>query len=65
LEDEMHPYLTAQIAAEHIATLRQQAAKQRLVGQLRRAQNAPGPNRERVRSGWRRLTAKGSRVAPA
>jgi hypothetical protein len=49
----MHPVLTDQIAAQRIAELHQQAAKQRLVRQLRAAAR---PRNGRMRVGRVRLS---------
>jgi hypothetical protein len=57
----MHPTITSQIAAQRIAEWHQQAARQRLVRQLRAASPANG----RVRAGWARLGLRRSRPAAA
>lgn len=56
----MHPTFTGQIVAQRIAELHQQAAKQRLVRQLRAA-DAASPRNGRVRVGWVRLSFRRSR----
>jgi hypothetical protein len=56
----MHPILIDQIAAQRVAELHQQAAKQRLVRQLRAA-NAASPRNGRVRVGRVRLSFHRSR----
>jgi hypothetical protein len=63
-EDEMHPTITSQIAAQRIAELHQQAVTQRLARQLRAA-GAAGPRNGRVRAGWVRLGLRRSRPAAA
>jgi hypothetical protein len=60
-ENEMHPVLTQQLAAQHIAELHQQAATQRLIRELR---TGPGrPTRRRVV--WGRLRFRQPRPAAA
>ena len=59
----MHPTITSQIAAQRIAEWHQQAARQRLAGQLRAA--AACPRNGRVRPGWVRLSLRRSRPAAA
>jgi hypothetical protein len=59
-EDEVHPTLIDQIAAERIAELHQQAAMQHLVRQLRAA-DAARPRNGRVRVGRVRLGFRRSR----
>ncbi len=51
-EDEMHPVLTQQLAAQHIAELHRQAARQRLIRELR---TGPGRATRRRRAVWDRL----------
>jgi hypothetical protein len=63
-EDEMHPTITSQIAAQRIAELHQQAARQRLARQLRTG-SAPSPRIDRLRGGWARLGFRHSRPAAA
>jgi len=60
----MHPTITSQIAAQRIAEWHQQAAGQRLAGQLR-AGDAASPRNGRVRPGWVRLSLRRSRPAAA
>jgi hypothetical protein len=48
----MHPEMTRQLAAQHIAELQQQAATRRLVRELRRRPERDGEGR---RSVWDRL----------
>jgi hypothetical protein len=60
----MHPTITSQIAAQRIAQWHQQAARQRLVHQLREA-GAASPGSGRVRAGWARLSLRRSRPAAA
>jgi hypothetical protein len=60
----MHPTITSQIAAQRIAEWHQQAARQRLVRQLR-AGGAKSPANGRVRAGWVRLGLRRSRPAAA
>ena len=62
-EDEMHPTITSQIAAQRIAELHQQAATRRLVRQLRATAASPGNGR--VRAGWVRLSFRRSRPVSA
>ena len=63
-EDEMHPTITSQIAAQRIAEWHQQAARQRLASQLRTAGAASSRN-GRVRVGGVRLSLRRSRPAAA
>jgi hypothetical protein len=51
-EDEMHPVLTQQLAAQHIVELRQQAATQRLIRELRAG---PGRATRHRRAVWERV----------
>jgi len=60
----MHPTITSQIAAQRIAEWQQQAARQRLAGQLRAA-GAASPRTGRVRPGWVRLSSRRSGPAAA
>jgi hypothetical protein len=60
----MHPTITGQIAAQRTAEWHQQAARQRLVRQLRAA-DATSPRNGRVRIGWVRLSLRRSRPAAA
>ena len=60
----MHPTITSQIAAQRIAQWHQQAARQRLVHQLRAA-GVASPRNGRVRAGWVRLGLRRSRPAAA
>ncbi len=60
----MHPTITSQIAAQRIAEWHQQAARQRLVRQLRAA-DAASPRNGRVRAGGVRLSLRRSRPAAA
>ena len=60
-EDEMHPIIAGEIAAQRIAVPRQQAAEQRLVGQFR----AAGPVNGRVRAGWVRISFRGTQQVAA
>jgi hypothetical protein len=48
----MHPYLIQQLAAQHIAELHQEAARQRLIRELR---TRPGRIARRRRTIWDRL----------
>jgi hypothetical protein len=66
-EDEMHPTITSQIAAQRIAELHQQAARQRLVRQLGAAGavGAASPRNGRVRAGWARVSLRRSWPAAA
>jgi hypothetical protein len=61
-ENEMHPELTQQLAAQHVAELHQQAARQRLIRQAR-----TGPRRaiRHRRAVWERLLLRRSRPATA
>jgi hypothetical protein len=59
----MYPVLTQQLAAEHIAELRQQAARRRLTLALRRG---PGPATSSRRGGmWGRRPFRQARPTPA
>ncbi len=60
----MHPTITSQIAAQRTAEWQQQAARQRVVRQLRAADAASTRN-GRVRAGWVRLSFGRSRPAAA
>ena len=60
----LHPTIASQIAAQRIAELHQQAARQRLVCELR-AGVAESPANGRVRAGWVRLGLRRSRPAAA
>jgi hypothetical protein len=60
----MHPIFADEIAAQRIAELHQQAAKQRLVRQLRAA-DAARPRNGRVRVGWVRRSFRRSRPVAA
>ena len=60
----MHPIIAGEIAAQRIAELHQQAARQRLIRQLRASNAASLPN-GRVRAGWVRLSLRRSRPAAA
>jgi hypothetical protein len=60
-EDETHPIIVGEIAAQRIAVPRQQAAGQRLVGQFR----AASPGKGRVRAGWVRISFRGTRQVAA
>jgi hypothetical protein len=60
----VHPTITGQIAAQHIAELHQQADRQRLARQLQAA-CAASPRNGRVRAGWARLSLRRSRPAAA
>jgi hypothetical protein len=62
MEDEMDTYTTTALAAQHIATLHKQAAKGRLVRQLRAENEAADRPNPRVRIGWLRLSPRRSRV---
>jgi len=59
----MHPTITSQITAQRIAEWHQQAARQRLVRQLRAG--AASPANGWVRAGWVRLGLRRSRPAAA
>jgi hypothetical protein len=63
-EDEMHPTFTGQIAAQRIAELHQQAAKWRLIRQLR-AVDPASPRNGQARVGQVRLGSRRSRPAAA
>jgi len=54
MEDEMHPTITSQIAAQRVGEWYQQAATQRLIRQLR-ADAAASPRNRRVRFSLRRF----------
>ncbi len=58
----MHPVLTQQLAAQHIAELHQQAARQRLVRELR---TGPGRATGHRRAVWERLLLRRARPATA
>ena len=59
----MHPYVTAQLAAQHIAEMQQQAARQRL---FRRDRDIAASLRTgEVRIGWLRLSLPHSRSVAA
>ena len=60
----MHPTINAMIAAEKIADWHREAARQRLVCQLRAAR-AASPRNGRVRAGWVRPSLRRSRPAAA
>jgi hypothetical protein len=60
----MHPTLTSQIAGQRIAEWHQQAARQRLVRQLRAA-DAASPRNGRMRAGLVRLSFGRSRPTVA
>jgi hypothetical protein len=60
----LHPTITSQIAAQRSAEWHQQAARQRLVRELR-AGGAKSPANGRVRAGWVRLGLRRSRPAAA
>ena len=60
----MHPTIASQITAYRIAELHQQAARQRLVRELR-AGDAKSPANGRARAGWVRLGLRRSRSAAA
>jgi hypothetical protein len=66
MEDEMHlhPTMTSQIAARHIAELHQQAARQRLVCEVRAAKAAIARN-DRMQVGRTRLSLRRPRPAAA
>ena len=59
-----HPTVASQITAYRIAELHQQAAKQRLVRELR-AGPTVSPAKGRVRAGWVRFSLRRSRPAAA
>jgi hypothetical protein len=63
-EDEMHPTIAGEIAAQRIAELHQQAARQRLVRQLRTG-GVASPANGRLRAGWVRLSFRRSRPVAA
>ena len=54
----MHPTITGEITAQHIAELHRQAARQRLARQLR-ANSAASPRNGRVRAGFNRARPLG------
>jgi hypothetical protein len=56
----MHPVLTQQLAAQHIAELHRQAARQRLIRELR---TGPGRATRRRRAVWDRLPFRRPRAA--
>jgi hypothetical protein len=56
----MHPEMTQQLAVQHIAELHQQAARQRLVRELR---TRPGRATRRRRAVWERLLFRRPRPA--
>ena len=60
----LHPTITSQIAAQRIAEWHQQAARQRLVRELR-AGGATSPANGWVRAGWVRLGLRRSWPAAA
>ena len=60
----MHPIIAGQIAAQRIAVPHQQAARQRLVRQVRAA-GAASPVNGRVRAGWVRLSLRRTRLVAA
>jgi len=60
----LHPTIASQITAYRIAEWHQQAARQRLVRELR-AGGANSPANGRVRAGWVRLGLRRSRPAAA
>ena len=60
----MHTTIASQITAYRIAEWHQQAARQRLVRELR-AGGANSPANGRVRAGWVRLGLRRSRPAAA
>jgi hypothetical protein len=57
----MHPIIAGEIAAQRIAVPRQQAARQRLVGQFR----AASPVNGRARAGWVPISFRGTRQVAA
>jgi hypothetical protein len=59
----MHPTFTEQIAAQRIAELHQEAAKQRMVGQLRADATSPRNGRARVSRIYRGFRRSRSAVA--
>ena len=60
----LHPTIASQITAYRIAAWHQQAARQRLVRELR-AGGANSPANGRVRAGWVSLGVRRSRPAAA
>ena len=60
----MHPTMISQIAGQRTAEWHQQAARQRLVRQLRAA-DAASPRNGRMRAGWVRLSFGRSRPTVA
>ena len=60
----LHPTMTSQIAAQHVAELHQQAARRRLVHEVRAAKAASARN-GLVQVGWTRLSLRRSRPAAA
>ena len=58
----MDTYTTTAIAAQRINAMRQQAAKSRLVRQLRTENEAADRPNRRVRIGWLRPNPRGSHV---
>jgi hypothetical protein len=58
----MHPAFTQLLAAQHIAELRQEAAKQRLIRELRARQAPTTGHRRRV---WERVPFRQKRPATA
>jgi hypothetical protein len=63
-EDEMLPTIASEIAAQRIAELHLQAARRRLVRQLRTG-GAAGPAKGRLRVGWARRGFRRPRSAAA
>ena len=61
-EDEMHPEMTRQLAAQHIAELHQEAARRHLIRDLR---TGPGPARSRRHALWDRLLLRQPRPTAA
>ncbi len=57
----MHPLLAQALAAEHVAELHRQAARQRLLHEVRTRRERPGVRRRTV---WDRLPLRRSRPAP-
>ena len=60
----LHPTIARQITAYRIAELHQQAARQRLVRELRTG-DAKSPANGRVRAGWVRLSLQRARLLAA
>jgi hypothetical protein len=60
----MHPTITSQIIGQRTAEWHQQAARHRLVRQLRAA-DAASPRNGRMRAGWVRLSFGRSRPTVA